>query len=122
GNAEFRIAGSVDREGDTYVVNSQILDRRSGLVLLSVRQERPTAAAAEFAEEAALGVSAGLYSALEDRKWANRRMDPAVFALYLNTCDAIIRDDSPARMVQAARRLVKAAPDLAIGHAMYAIA
>jgi DNA-binding winged helix-turn-helix (wHTH) protein/TolB-like protein len=122
GNAEFRIAGSVDREGDIYVVNAQIVDRRSGMVLLSMRLERPVAAAAEFGQEAALGISAGLYSALEDRKWANRRMDPVVFALYLNTCDALIRDDSPARMVETARRLVRAAPDLAIGHAMYGIA
>jgi hypothetical protein len=43
-------------------------------------------------------------------------------ALYLGACDALVREGNLQRMLETGRRLVKAAPDLAIAHALYGIA
>jgi len=120
--ATFRIAGSLDREGDSYVANVQFLDRESGLVLWSGRFERPTNSTSGFEEEIALGVAAPLQCALEDRRRFKRPMAPSVFALYLNACDAVARQGNPQRMLAATRRLVDAAPQEPSAHSMYAIA
>jgi DNA-binding winged helix-turn-helix (wHTH) protein/tetratricopeptide (TPR) repeat protein len=120
-DAQLRIAGSVDRVGEAYVVDAQVLDRASGLVLLSVRLQRPATELGGFADDAAIELAAPLGCMLEDVKWSRRRLSPTVLGLYLNTCDAITREGSMERMVETARRLVRAAPDLAIGQAMYAI-
>lgn len=119
---EFRIAGSVDRDGEDVVVNTQILDRRSGLVLLSARLARPATDAAGLAEKTGVGMAAVMDCLLEDRRQSRRRFSPQVTALYLNTCDSIAREPRPQRMLEAARRLTKAAPDLAVGQALLAVA
>lgn len=119
---EFRVTGSVDRQGQDIVVNTQVLDRRSGFVLSSLQQSRPASASPGFADQAALSVAAGLDCALEDRKRSRRPMPSPLFSLYLNTCDAIAGEGNPQRMLESARRLVAAAPDLAVGHALYGIA
>lgn len=120
--AELRVAGSVDRDADGLVVNSQIIDRRSGLVLLSIRLSRPEEAKAGLSEKTGLGIAAVLDCLLEDRRQSGRRFSPQVMALYLNTCDSIAREPRPQRMLEAARRLVRAAPDLAVGQALLAVA
>ena len=120
--AELRVAGSVDRQGDDFVANTQVLDRKTGLVLTSAEWRRPSASSVGFADYLALGVTAVLDCALEDRRQSRRAMDPAVLALYFNTCDAIVREGNSQRMLESGRRLVKAAPRLAIGQALYAIA
>ncbi len=120
--AEFRVAGSVDRQGQDLVVNTQVLDRKTGLVLASLQFTRPAAGVRGLADQAALGVAAGLTCTLGDRKQSRRAMPPTVFSLYLNTCDAVAREGNPQRMLESARRLVAAAPDLAVGHALYGIA
>ena len=125
GNAELRVAGSVDREGEAYVVNAQILDRRSGLVLWSGRVERPAQAATGLPEEAAANIAALLQCALEDRKVSRAPMELAVFGLYLSACDAVFglgTAGAPDRMLVTTRRLAKAAPRVAGAHAMHGIA
>jgi DNA-binding winged helix-turn-helix (wHTH) protein/tetratricopeptide (TPR) repeat protein/TolB-like protein len=122
GSAELRITGFVDREDDQLVTAAQVVDRASGLVLVSIRMTRPVARAAGFAEVTANGVAAGLSCALEDRRQSGRRLEPRVLALYLNACDAVAREGNQARMLETTSRLVAAAPDLAIGHALYGIA
>jgi DNA-binding SARP family transcriptional activator/tetratricopeptide (TPR) repeat protein len=114
--AELTIAGFVDRDGDDYVVNSRILERRTGRVLWSGRISRPIAAAAAFPEQAANKAADVVNCGLRRRLTAHTAMQPAVFALVLNTC-AAIRDD-PSAMLESARRLVEAAPGLSVAHAM----
>ncbi|WP_293361769.1 winged helix-turn-helix domain-containing protein [Phenylobacterium sp.] len=120
--AVFRVTGSVDRIGENYVADAQFLDRASGLVLLSVRFEQPATDALGFGENAALNIAGPIQCALEDRRRFKRPMAPTVFALYLNVCDSIAREDSPQRMLAAARRLVDAVPDEPTAHAMLGIA
>jgi DNA-binding winged helix-turn-helix (wHTH) protein/TolB-like protein len=120
--AELKMTGSVDRDGERVVVNAQLADRRTGVVLSSLQVVRPAQAVAGLADQTALSVAAGLSCALEDRKRSRRRMAPEVFALYLNTCDAVAREGNPQRMLATARKLVDAAPRLAVAHALYGIA
>lgn len=121
-DAVFRVAGSVERDGDSYVVNAQVLDVATGQVLWSTRLERPAARLAGFEEEVALAVAAPLQCGLEDRRRFKRPMEPTVFALYLGACHFVVRQGNPQGMLGAARRLVDAAPDEPAAHAMYAIA
>jgi hypothetical protein len=120
--AELRVTGSIGRQGRDIVVDTQVLDRKTGLVLSSLQLTRPANAAAGFTDKIAVDVAAGLDCALEDRKRSRRAMDPTVFALYLNTCDSIVREGNAPRMLDSGRRLVEAAPRLAIGQALYAVA
>jgi TolB-like protein len=123
GDAEFRLAGSVDRDGDNYVVNGQILDRKSGLVLWSGRIERPVAAATGFTEDVAQNVSGFLQCALEERRVSRTRFETEVFGLYLNACWTLFGGGGgPERMLGVTRRLVQAGPDVAAAHAMHGIA
>jgi len=119
---ELRIRGSVDREDETLVIATEVSERRSGLVLSASRFVRPAAAAAGFADQVSVGLAAGLDCALEDRKQSRKPMSAKVLGLYLNTCDAIAREGNMPRMLGDARRLVAAAPKLAIAQALYAIA
>jgi DNA-binding winged helix-turn-helix (wHTH) protein/tetratricopeptide (TPR) repeat protein len=122
GAAELRVTASVDRQGQDLVINTQVLDRKSSLVLSSLQVVRPAISVRGAADQAALGVAAGLACALSDRKQSRRSMSPSIFSLYLNTCDAVAREGNPQRMLQSAGRLVAAAPKLAAAHALYGIA
>ncbi|WP_411288312.1 hypothetical protein, partial [Phenylobacterium sp.] len=120
-DAELRVTGSVSRDDDGLAINTQIIERESGVVLLSnrfVRQGAPVG----LIEQAALGIASPLSCLLEDRKRAGRRLDSQVLSLYLNTCDAVSREGNAQRMLESARRLIAAAPDLAVVHAVFAIA
>jgi len=119
--AELRVAGSVERQGETVVADVQILDRETGLALTFVQLTRPAKDLAGFANEAGLDIAGVLSCALEDRKRSAKPMDPAVLALYLNTCDAFVREGNVQRALETSQRLVAAAPRLAIAQAMYAI-
>ena len=116
-DAEFRITGSVDREGDKYATSLQLLDRRSGVVVWTQRLDRPVQAAAGFEDEVANGAAAALSCAFHDRKVFRRPMEPATFGLYINACAS-----NYDRMLAYANRLVRAAPDEGGAHAMLAIA
>ena len=122
GRGDLRIAGSLDREAGELIVSTRVLDRKTGMVLSTLRLTRPADAAAGLADQAALNLAAGLDCALEDRKRSGRNFSPTVLALYLNTCDAIAREGNGPRMLTAARRLVAAAPDLAVAQALFGVA
>jgi TolB-like protein/tetratricopeptide (TPR) repeat protein len=119
-SAELRVAGTIDREGDKYVVNAQVLDRRSGDVLWSARLDRKVASAPGFQEEVANGIGDTLWCALSSRGASNRPVSSTVFGLFLNAC-AIRRDDG-ARFLDITRRLVAEAPDLSTAHSFHALA
>ncbi len=122
GDAEMRVAGSVERQGDTLFVNSQILERKSGVVLLSHRYERPAGQLGAAGISVGQTLAATLHCALEDRKAARAPLSSEAFALYLNACAAVFEGAPSERMLSVTRRLVKAAPDFAGAHAMHAIA
>ena len=122
GDAELRVAGSVTVEGDHHVFASQVLDRRTGIVLLSSRFERPIASQEHAAAGIAMAIAADLHCALEDRKTSRTPISTEAFSLYLNACAAIFEDLGVDRMLPVTRRLVKAAPRFAAAHAMHGIA
>jgi tetratricopeptide (TPR) repeat protein len=121
-NAELRVTGSIERQGGGMTVNSQIVDRNSGLVLVSDQDIRSTSAQSDFASTVAFHLAGTLSCMLEDRRQSRRTLSPQVLALYLNACDAITREGNMQRMMETGRRLIQAAPTLAIGHALFAIA
>lgn len=120
-NVELRVTGAVEREGDDVVANVQVLDVGSDLVLNSAQIRRPASALPGFADGIGLAMASALDCAIEDRRQSRQRIEPAVFALYLNTCDAFLREHNVQRALETARRLVKAAPHLAIAQALYAV-
>ncbi len=120
--AELLVTGSVERQGGDFLVDTQVVDRRSGLALISAQATRPASALVGFADLISLDIAGALDCFLEDRRQSGRVMDATVMALYLNTCDAIVDEGNMQRMLETGRRLVKAAPDLAIAHALYAVA
>ena len=119
--AELRVTGAVSRDEDGLAISTQILDRHTGIVLLSTRFLRPESTSGA-SQQTGQGIAATLSCFLEDRKRTQRRLTPEVKAHYLNTCDAVAREGNPIRMLSAARKLVAAEPNLAITHAMLAIA
>ncbi|WP_374573502.1 winged helix-turn-helix domain-containing protein [Phenylobacterium sp.] len=121
--SELRVTGETARQGDVYVVQSQVIDGRTGLVLLSDRFERPVATLDASAAEIGLALGGVLYCALDDRKAARQPLSLEALGLYLNACDAVFGDDAdPRRMLAVTRRLVQAAPRFAGAHAMHGIA
>lgn len=121
-SAELQVTGALDRQGGDIAVDVQVQDRRSGLALASLHFQRPAAKADGLADQTAANLAASLDCALVDRRQSGRAMAPSVFALYLNTCDAIAHEGNMPRMLDSARRLAAAAPGLAIAQALYAIA
>lgn len=121
GGAEFRLTGTVDRQGGQTVASVQLLDSRSGVVLWSTRDERPARDVVGF--EAATGehVASVLQCMLEDRAAYPAVMDAATLGNYLNGCEAMLHGAHP-RALEFARRLVRQRPDLPGPHAVYAIA
>jgi TolB-like protein len=123
GDAEVRIAGTVEQEGSTIIVQPQILDRKSGTVLWTDRFERTPRQQQTAPGEVANQVAAVLHCALQDRKVASTPISTEAFSLYLNACAGIfVHEGSWGRMLAATRLLVKAAPSFANAHAMRAIA
>lgn len=120
--AELRLSGSLDRDGANIVVNTQVTDRKSGLVLLSTQQTRPATSLAGFADQIGMGTASALSCTLEDRRQSRKAMKPDVLRLYLNACDSITREGNFQRMLENTQRVIEAAPKLAIGHALHAIA
>jgi hypothetical protein len=121
GDSELRVAGTVDRIGGKYVVEAQILDRRSGVVLWSDHFEEGPNASGVLPEEIASAVAFILHCALDDRKAARQPLSTTAFGLYVNAC-AGVGVHAPERMLAVTRRLVKAAPKFAGAHAMHGIA
>src|SRR5262249_19651331 len=121
-DAEIRLAGAVERQGDSVVVNGQVLDRKSGVVLLSHRYERPANPLSAVGPSVGQTLAATVHCALEDRRAARAPLSSEAFALYLNACAAVFEQSRGDRMLAVTRRLVKAAPDFAGAHAMHAIA
>ena len=121
GDAELRIAGTVEYEKSDFATTAQILDRKSGVVLWSDRLTQSPAEQAESPGQIAGEIAFVLHCAMEDRKLAKRPISTEAFGLYLNTC-AGVGDGNPGRMLAVTRKLVKAAPDFAAGHAMHSIA
>jgi DNA-binding winged helix-turn-helix (wHTH) protein/tetratricopeptide (TPR) repeat protein len=120
-DAEFRVAGTLQRTAEALVIDAQILDRRSGLVLWSAPFERPIEEMTGLENEAAAAITGVLICALNETKADRARVTAEVFSLFLMVCDAGMHY-APERMLKASRRLVAAAPDLAAAHAMHASA
>ena len=110
GDAELRIAGTVEYEKSDFATTAQILDRKSGVVLWSDRLTQSPAEQAESPGQIAGEIAFVLHCAMEDRKLAKRPISTEAFGLYLNTC-AGVGDGNPGRMLAVTRKLVKAAPD-----------
>jgi DNA-binding winged helix-turn-helix (wHTH) protein len=117
--AELRVVGAIDRIGESFVVNLQVIDRASGIVLWSAKIERPTTDRG-LHEEFGAAAAAVLNCALDEREAAGRPLSQEAFSLFLSACDAGIREQTD--MLAPARQLVAAAPDVAGAHAMYALA
>jgi DNA-binding winged helix-turn-helix (wHTH) protein/TolB-like protein len=119
GDAELRVAGAVGREDQDYVINAQIIDRASGVVLWSDRFASPEPA--RLSKNLAAQIAFNLHCALDDRRGVRQSLSTEVTGLYLNAC-ASIGAQEPQRMLAATRRLTKAAPRFGNAHAMHGIA
>lgn len=121
--AEFRIAGTVDRNAAYYVVNAQIVDRRSGEVLWSDRFDRRMADATGFEEATAYRIGDTLYCAMGSRSASREPMSARIFSLFLNAC-AVRRppEGHSPRFFEVTRRLTQTAPDLSVAHSLHAVA
>lgn len=118
GGAEFRVTGFLDQVEGNYVATAQVLDRASGVVLWSGRLERPTALAAGM-DELFAGFVGGVLACMHDhRPTAPRRLSEEELSLLLHVCEAAIYGERDG--LEAARNLVRTAPDLAFSHAFLA--
>jgi DNA-binding winged helix-turn-helix (wHTH) protein/tetratricopeptide (TPR) repeat protein len=116
--AEFRLAGTLDRADQTYIANLQMIDRRSGSVLWATKIEREGGAPA-FAEEFGSTAAAVMKCALDERRHAGG-LSLDVLSLFLTSCEAALRGTLD--VMAPARRLAEAAPQVAGAHAMHALA
>ncbi len=116
--AEFRIAGVVDRRGDVLVANGQILEPQSGLLLWSGVYERGAGTPDGFEEAFSSFVTGVLACALDQRAHETAKVSVQVFSQLLDVCEAVVfqRRDG----LEPARDLMRAAPTLAVSHAMLA--
>lgn len=117
--AELRVTGTVDRDGGKYVVNAQVISRRSGIVLWSARFDRDAAAPVGFQEEAANRIADTLYCALWHRSADRKPVSEHVFQLLLAVC-AAWRGEST-ELLAPADQLVEAAPDDSYAHSIRAL-
>ena len=122
GDAEFRLVGALDRQGSDILMDGQLIDRRSGLVLWSAHEHGPAPLGDDHVQTFAGVIAATVQCALEDRRISRAAMSPTALGLYLSTCDAVINGQNPVRAVAVGRRLVAAGPRLAGAHAMLSIA
>jgi DNA-binding winged helix-turn-helix (wHTH) protein/tetratricopeptide (TPR) repeat protein len=120
-DAAFRVAGTLRRTAEALVIDAQIVDRRSGLVLWSAQFDRPAEQAAGWENEAAPVISGALICTLNETRSARGRLTAEVLSLLLTACDAGTRFE-PERRLRTTLQLVEAAPDLAAAHAMRATA
>jgi hypothetical protein len=117
--AEFRVAGTLHRVGDMHVVNGQVIDRASGIVLWSFRTERPVQVPG-LDQRFGADLARVLKCALDERTAARKPVSNDVFALVLAMCDAVMRGEVD--VLAAARRLTAAAPDMAGTYGFRALA
>jgi DNA-binding winged helix-turn-helix (wHTH) protein/TolB-like protein len=122
GDAELRVAGVVERAGDKVVINTHVLDRKTGFVLLSGRYVRSVAAARQSTADIGGILAANLHCALEDRKREGKLLATEALSLLMNACGSVFDESGPYRMLTATRRLVEVAPEFGNGHALHAIA
>jgi len=116
---EFRLRGTVDRDGEQYVVAADILHQRDGLVLWSKTLRQDVETVPQFREHVADYVARVLNCALRYRVLAKGDVAVDLFSRFVALCDANANgesDQSPA----LARRIVDAAPQYGISHAILA--
>jgi Flp pilus assembly protein TadD len=118
--SEFRIAGTVDRDGPRLVINAQLLERADGEVLWSERFVGASSAGMAAQDEAAGAIADTLECALSARSRSKTRISSTALSRMLNACRH--RRDDPARFLALTRQLAQAAPDLSVAHSMYATA
>jgi DNA-binding winged helix-turn-helix (wHTH) protein/TolB-like protein/tetratricopeptide (TPR) repeat protein len=116
--AELGVRGTVDRDGDAYVVNAQVIDRASGDVLWSGRFERDAKAPVGFQEQTGNLIGDAIHCALWHRAAGGAPIDDALLSLLLDAC-ADWRGD-PSTFLAAADRLVRAAPGWSYAHSIRA--
>jgi tetratricopeptide (TPR) repeat protein len=121
-SARLRMTGTVDRDGDRYVINAQVGDRKSGAVLWSRRFDRPVGDAAGFQETTASHLSAVLQCGQTRANAYRGRMPDRLLGMFLNACSAARDESDPAGYLEATRRIVDAAPRLSTAHSMHAAA
>ncbi|HEX3365234.1 winged helix-turn-helix domain-containing protein [Phenylobacterium sp.] len=120
--AELRVAGAVQRENANYVINAQILDRKTGLVLWTYRFVRTARELQESPGDIANQIAAILACAIWDRRAARTPISTEAFGLYLNTCASTEGNGGAEHRLALTRRLVVAAPQFANAHALHAMA
>ncbi|MFL5296937.1 MAG: winged helix-turn-helix domain-containing protein [Phenylobacterium sp.] len=121
-DAELRITGSVGLDAGKYAITGQVIDRKSGLVLLDERDVRTSEEQARSPGEFPAELAAVVSCTLKDRALAKAPLSIEAMGLYLKACGAVFFDgDDGERMLAVTRRLVKAAPRFAGAHAMHAI-
>ena len=126
-DAEFRLAGTLRRTPEAFVVNAHVIERASWMVLWSMQLERPINRVVGLDEQAANDIAGALYCALGKREAAGERMTADVLSIFLTACATAIQMQIPQRsnpeqMLSITRRLIEAAPNVAGAHAMHAFA
>ena len=118
GTAEFLLRGTVDRDGDQFVTNADLLHGREGLVVWSTTMRGDAARIRVLEDEFSTYVAQVLRCALLFRQQSH---DPStdLFGRFLAIC-AAFNDIRVDQTPELASRIIEAAPHSAIGYALRA--
>ena len=118
---EFVLRGTVDRDGDKFVVNADVLHTREGVVLWSTKTQGNAAQLRLLENRFSTTVASVLRCALRGR--SRTRNDPSIdlFGKILGFC-AASADGRVDQFPELAQRIVEAAPQYADSYALRATA
>lgn len=121
-SSEFSLSGSVERVGEELAVNLYFTNTANGHTLWSKRFKRPAAEAEILREEASVNTAFVATCALKERRAARLKPSLEAFKIYVESCDPAEAWADAARKRAVAQRLIAAAPDDPLGHALSALA
>jgi len=119
--SEFSLRGTVDRNGQSLLVNAELVHTREGLVLWSTTMRRDAADAPLLQQQLATFAAAVVRCSLTLRKVVQYDQSIDQFAIVLSFCDAALGGRIEP-LPEIARRLVEAAPHEAGSYALQALA
>jgi len=118
-SAEFGLRGTVDRDDGQYVVAADILHRRDGLVLWSKTLHQDFETVPQFQEHVSMYVTSVLNCALRYRALAKGDLAVDLFSRFIEFCEAL-QSQQFDQATGLAQRIVDAAPQYGISHALLA--
>lgn len=122
--AELLINGSIDRDGDEYLVTVHVDHRRDHLTLWSTRFRRNVEERIALQSQIAGRMAGALRCGLAARAPHPKAMTTHVFGMFLEACSyfGYASLESSTGLYRVAQRIVAVAPNLAISHGLFAAA